>query len=353
MQIFQVGGAVRDSLMGLESKDRDWVVVGSTIPEMLEAGYRQVGADFPVFLHPDTQEEYALARQDRKAGAGYHGFSVTTNGVTLEEDLARRDLTINAMARSLEGQLIDPYDGQGDLAAKLLRHVGPAFSEDPLRILRVLRFQARFGPEWRIHLDTAALMEAMVAAGEAAALVPERIWKEIARALMEPHPELFVSNLARFGLLHQPSFKSYSTTGGPLLALANAAQQGASLPTRFALAFGSALHGKPQPGIPAEVLRVSVLFATTRGAQAAILEPHAHPEVVFDILQRACWFKENPFLEDLLAAWESLNLDTRPFRSAAHRALEVDTAAITSDMRPGPAVGRAIRDARIAAIRGA
>lgn len=353
MQIFQVGGSVRDNLLGIDSQDRDWVVVGATPAQMEARGFRQVGADFPVFLHPDTQDEYALARQERKAGNGYHGFEVTTDNVTLEEDLSRRDLTINAMARSLDGKLVDPFDGQADLAAKVLRHVGPAFSEDPLRILRVFRFQARFGPGWTIHPTTAELMTEMIARGEADHLVPERIWKEVARALMEPHPELFVSALARFGLLHHPPFKSYSTTQAPLASIARAAAQGATLPARFALAFGTKAHATPQPGIPLDVLRVSALFAEFQSIRRELLDPQGNPAVVMKLLQRTGWFKDLPVLDELMAAWCADGMDIAPLKAAAQRARAVDTAAISASMPPGPAVGEAINAARHAAILGA
>lgn len=193
MQTYLVGGAVRDELLGLEVKDRDWVVVGATPEEMLAKGFKQVGADFPVFLHPETREEYALARTERKQGRGYHGFSVySAPDVTLEEDLKRRDLTINAMARSEEGELVDPFDGFRDLKDHTLRHVSPAFAEDPLRILRTARFAARLSPlGFRVCDDTMRLMRQMVAEGEVDHLVPERVWQEIQRALHEHEPDTF------------------------------------------------------------------------------------------------------------------------------------------------------------------
>lgn len=203
MDIFLVGGAVRDSLLGLEPKERDWVVVGAT-PEQLEAqGYRQVGKDFPVFLHPDTHEEYALARTERKTAPGYHGFAVhAAPDVTLEEDLLRRDLTINAIAQTEDGQLIDPYNGQQDLADKLLRHVSPAFSEDPVRILRVARFAARFAHlGFTVAPETNQLMRDMVNAGEVDALVAERVWAETEKALSEQTPTRFFEILRDCGAL--------------------------------------------------------------------------------------------------------------------------------------------------------
>jgi tRNA nucleotidyltransferase (CCA-adding enzyme) len=190
MNIYLVGGAVRDQLLGQEPKERDWVVVGATVKEMQALGFRQVGKDFPVFLHPKTHEEYALARVERKVGRGYTGFEFeATPFVTLEEDLKRRDLTINAMAMTQDGTLIDPYHGKKDLENRLLRHVSPAFSEDPVRILRVARFAARF--DFKVAEETLLLMQKMVAQKEVDALVAERVWKEWERALSEPYPHRF------------------------------------------------------------------------------------------------------------------------------------------------------------------
>lgn len=203
MKRYLVGGAVRDRLLGVPFKERDWVVVGASPEEMLAAGFRPVGKDFPVFLHPQTQEEHALARTERKSGHGYHGFIFHTGpAVSLEEDLSRRDLTINAIAQDEDGALTDPYGGQRDLAARLLRHVSPAFAEDPVRILRVARFAARFAPlGFAVAAETLALMRRMVEAGEADHLVPERVWKETERALMEPRPAVFFETLQACGAL--------------------------------------------------------------------------------------------------------------------------------------------------------
>ena len=203
MQVYLVGGAVRDALLGLPVKERDWVVVGGTREELLRLKYREVGRDFPVFLHPDTHEEYALARRERKVAPGYRGFSVEFGPeVTLEEDLARRDLTINAMARSADGMLLDPYGGRRDLDARLLRHVSAAFIEDPVRILRVARFAARFAPlGFRVADDTLALMRSMVERNEVDALVPERVWQESEKALREPAASAFFKVLRECGAL--------------------------------------------------------------------------------------------------------------------------------------------------------
>ena len=203
MDIYLVGGAVRDKLLGFPYSECDWVVVGGTPEAMLEQGFTAVGKDFPVFLHPQTKEEYALARTERKTGPGYTGFAFySAPDVSLEEDLRRRDLTINAIAESDSGELIDPYQGQRDLQDKKLRHVSDAFGEDPVRILRVARFAARYQHlGFSVADDTMALMGQMVTQGEADHLVPERVWKELSRALGEPNPEIFVRVLRQCGAL--------------------------------------------------------------------------------------------------------------------------------------------------------
>jgi tRNA nucleotidyltransferase (CCA-adding enzyme) len=203
MQIYLVGGAVRDALLGLPVKERDWVVVGAVPEDLTRLGYRQVGRTFPVFLHPDTHEEYALARVERKTAPGYHGFETRFSpDVTLVEDLKRRDLTINAMARDASGALVDPYGGHADLERRVLRHVSDAFVEDPVRILRVARFAARYAPlGFSVAPQTLALMQQMVQSGEADALVPERVWQETAKALAEPAPQAFVAVLRAAGAL--------------------------------------------------------------------------------------------------------------------------------------------------------
>lgn len=203
MEIFLVGGAVRDEQLGLPVKERDWCVVGATPEEMTALGYRRVGKDFPVFLHPDSGEEYALARTERKTGPGYHGFEFRTSpDVTIEEDLARRDLTINAMARDADGVLIDPHCGVGDIESGTLRHVSDAFVEDPVRILRVAKFAARFhGRGFRVADETMALMSRIVAAGEADALVADRVWKETVDGLSGPDPQVYFTVLRDCGAL--------------------------------------------------------------------------------------------------------------------------------------------------------
>lgn len=269
MKIFQVGGAVRDELLGLEVKDRDYVVVGATPEQMVELGYRPVGKDFPVFLHPESQEEYALARTERKTAKGYKGFQVFTSpDVTLEEDLARRDLTINAIAQAEDGTLIDPYNGQVDIRDKILRHVSDAFIEDPVRILRAARFAARF-TEFTVAPETMRLMQDMVADGEVDALVPERVWQELAKGLMEAKPSRMFEVLRECGALKRimpeldrlwgvpqpPQHHPEIDTGMHVMMVIDyAAAQGYSLPVRFsALTHDLGKGTTPQDVLPRHI----------------------------------------------------------------------------------------------------
>jgi tRNA nucleotidyltransferase (CCA-adding enzyme) len=255
MNIYAVGGAIRDELLGVPVQDRDYVVVGATPEQMVVQGYRPVGKDFPVFLHPQTHEEYALARTERKTAAGYHGFQFFyAPDVTLEEDLARRDLTINAMAREvrpdgeLTGPIIDPFNGQADLQARLFRHVSDAFLEDPVRILRIARFAARF-VDFTVAPETLTLMRQMVADGEVDALVAERVWQEVSRGLMEKKPSRMFEVLrecgalarilpeidALFGVPQRADYHPEVDTGvHVMMVIDHAAQQGYALPVRFA-----------------------------------------------------------------------------------------------------------------------
>jgi tRNA nucleotidyltransferase (CCA-adding enzyme) len=264
VRIYIVGGAVRDELMGLPVQDRDHVVVGATPDEMLARGFQPVGKDFPVFLHPQTREEYALARTERKSGHGYKGFKVYASPeVTLEEDLRRRDLTINAMARDEQGTLIDPYSGQADITAKCLRHVSPAFAEDPVRIMRVARFAARF-PDFAVASETIELMRGMVESGEVDHLVPERVWQELSRGLMSQQPSRMLVVLREcgalsrllpevdrlFGVPQPPEHHPEVDTGlHAMLVIDWAAKQGFSLPVRFA----ALTHDLGKGGTPKEL----------------------------------------------------------------------------------------------------
>ena len=272
MNIYCVGGAVRDELLGLAIKDRDFVVVGSTVQAMLDAGYKPVGKDFPVFLHPKTHDEYALARTERKTAAGYKGFAVhAAPDVTLEQDLARRDLTINAIAKEVNthkkdghGKLIDPFNGIADIQAKILRHVSDAFAEDPVRILRTARFAARF-TEFTVAPETLALMRQMVAAGEVDALVSERVWQELSNGLMEQMPSRMFEVLRACGALQKilpeldklwgvpqpPQHHPEIDTGVHVMMVIDyAAKQGFSLPVRFA----ALVHDLGKGTTPADIL---------------------------------------------------------------------------------------------------
>lgn len=236
LKVYLVGGAVRDKLLGLRVKERDWVVVGSTPEAMLARGFVKVGRDFPVFLHPKTHEEYALARTERKTGKGYTAFQCYADpSVTLEEDLLRRDLTINAIARTKTGKLIDPYHGQRDLRKKILRHVSAAFAEDPVRILRVARFASRFC-DFKVHPATTKLMRQMLLAGEVAALVPERVWQELVRALGEICPSRFFAVLNSCGALPVlfPELASLATKKAAMAALKKIVSQTKDPWLRFA-----------------------------------------------------------------------------------------------------------------------
>ena len=253
MKRYVVGGAVRDALLGLPVVDRDWVVVGATPQEMTAAGFRPVGRDFPVFLHPETQEEHALARTERKSGRGYKGFTVYASPeVTLEEDLKRRDLTINAMAQDETGRVIDPFGGERDLRAGVLRHVSEAFAEDPLRVLRVARFAARFG--FRIADETLALMRRLVDQGEMQSLVAERVWQELSRGLAEPQPGRMFDALLQCGAQHallpelDPVFGDERARAALAGSLERAARADASVAERFAL-IACALGARCEPAV--------------------------------------------------------------------------------------------------------
>ncbi|WP_374585395.1 multifunctional CCA tRNA nucleotidyl transferase/2'3'-cyclic phosphodiesterase/2'nucleotidase/phosphatase [Pseudoduganella sp.] len=271
MKTYVVGGAVRDALLGLPVKDRDHVVVGATPEEMVRAGYRPVGKDFPVFLHPQTQEEYALARTERKTAPGYKGFVFhTSSDVTLEEDLVRRDLTINAIARDDDGVLVDPYHGQRDLQDRIFRHVSDAFAEDPVRILRLARFAARF-PDFRVAPETNALMQRMVREGEVDALVPERVWQEVARGLMEQKPSRMLQVLRDCGALSHilPELGDGSAIA-PVLDRAAALEL--ALPERFA----AMLYDQPLPQVEQASKRLKV---PTECRDLAVMTARDHASV--------------------------------------------------------------------------
>jgi tRNA nucleotidyltransferase (CCA-adding enzyme) len=342
---FVVGGVVRDELLGLPVADRDWVVVGATPEDMVRQGFRPVGRDFPVFLHPETHEEYALARTERKSGRGYRGFTVySAPDVTLEADLARRDLTINAMARDEAGRLIDPYGGEKDLRAGVLRHVSEAFEEDPVRILRVARFVARFG--FRIAPETLELMRRMVTSGEADHLVAERVWQEFSRGLMEPHPARMLEVLAECGLAQRllPELKNER------VALERAARAGVPLPVRFAVL----TWGLEEDAVRALCERLRAPNEDLELAQAAsrcrsLLGARTARELL-ELLRRADAIRRPERFAQLLGAARLADpeADLRPAERAFSAAAAVDAGAIA---RESPAdIGQRVEEAREQAI---
>jgi len=361
-----VGGAVRDHLLGLPVKDRDHVVVGATVEDMLRDGFQQVGRDFPVFLHPQTHEEYALARTERKSAHGYHGFVIHASPeVTLEEDLARRDLTINAIARDEStGALIDPYDGVRDVRDGVLRHVGPAFVEDPVRVLRLARFAARFG--FRVAPETQRLLEAMVASGEVDHLVPERVWQELSRGLLTARPDRMLEVLVTCGALPHllPGAVQAGTTEASA-ALMNAARREASLEERFAAWLAPSVDG-PQATAVANHLRAPVacrelLVLCVRLKVQVLACADAPPETLVRVLREADAWRRPERFERLLAVCADLAgvfdrhepSPRHPWADRLIAALQatgtVDTASIAR--RRPPDIAQAIEQARIEAVR--
>jgi tRNA nucleotidyltransferase (CCA-adding enzyme) len=357
MQIYTVGGWVRDRLLGRPHAegDRDWVVVGSTPVEMLALGFRPVGRDFPVFLHPQTHEEYALARTERKSAPGYRGFVVhAAPDVTLEQDLERRDLTINAMALDEAGNLVDPFGGQRDLQARVLRHVGPAFVEDPVRVLRLARFAARFA-DFSIAPETLALAHAIVQRGEADALVPERAWQELARGLMEARPSRMIEALARCGLLQRWA-PQLADRPEVLAALDRAAGRGLPLPARFAVLASGLPSAVSLEGLLAR-LRAdldSVQLARLLLELRAPLEHAATPLERLQVLERADAVRRPERFESLLVAFEALaDASAAGWRSALAAVRAIDAGAIASRHEDDPtAIARALREARLARLSG-
>ncbi len=366
MKAYRVGGCVRDALLGearrnsgdldaaLET-DRDWVVVGATPQQMIELGYRPVGKDFPVFLHPDTHEEYALARTERKTAPGYKGFEPhAAPDVTLEQDLARRDLTINAMALDEDGTLIDPFGGQRDLEAGVLRHVSPAFVEDPVRILRLARFAARF-PEFKVAPETADLMRSMVRNGEADALVPERVMQEISRGLMERKPSRMLNVLVSSGLIDR-LYAELEDLGPTSAALDRAAQRDLLLPVRFAVLASAARTPRAVADLLGK-LRVQQDAAQLARLLVELREQLANAKTstaIVDVLERADAFRRPERFELLLQAYETASEDSAErFRRALRAAAEVDAGALASLHRNDPGeIPRAVRQARVVAVGG-
>ncbi|QIL90327.1 multifunctional CCA addition/repair protein [Microbulbifer harenosus] len=397
MKIYLVGGAVRDKLLQRPIHERDWVVVGATEAEMLARGFRPVGKDFPVFLHPDSREEYALARTERKSGHGYGGFTVYASpDVTLEEDLQRRDLTVNAMAETPDGEIIDPYNGQADIRARKLRHVAPAFAEDPLRILRVARFAARYAPlGFSVADETMTLMQAMVDAGEVEHLVPERVWKEVSRALTEPRADIFIQVLRDCGALRvllpevdrlfgvpQPALHHPEIdTGDHILRALR--QAPADLPVRFAVLvhdLGKGItpdhvlpshRGHEAAGLPlvkAVCQRLRVPNPITALA-LGVCEYHLHchkafelrPQTILKLLRALDALRRPERFEQFLESCEAdargrLGLEDREYpqagylRAAREAAAGVDPQALMAQGFEGAQLGKALDRARLEAL---
>jgi tRNA nucleotidyltransferase (CCA-adding enzyme) len=404
MKIYTVGGAVRDGLLGLEVKDHDYVVVGATPEQMVQAGFRPVGKDFPVFLHPKTQEEYALARTERKTAPGYHGFVFhTAPDVTLEQDLVRRDLTINAIAQAEDGSLADPFGGVADLKARMFRHVSDAFAEDPVRILRLARFAARF-TDFTVAPETMTLMRHMVDEGEVDALVPERVWQEVSRGLMEARPSRMLAVLrecgalvrimpeldALWGVPQPPRHHPEIDTGIHVMQVIDyAAGQGFELPVRFAALMhdlGKGVtppeqwpkhHGHEGAGLPlietlCKRLRVpndcralAVMTAREHGNISRALELRAG--TIVKLFERCDGFRKPERFADMLRASEAdargrasdaVSFQDKPYPQApyllaaldAARAVNAGEVAQRFTERPD-LIPEAVRRARIAAVK--
>ncbi len=403
MKIYSVGGAVRDQLLGLPVADRDYVVIGATPEHMVAQGYKPVGKDFPVFLHPQTHEEYALARTERKTARGYHGFAFhAAPDVTLEQDLARRDLTINAIAQDEHGTLIDPHHGAADIQLRVLRHVSPAFAEDPVRILRLARFAARFASlGFTIADETLQLMRGMVAHGEADALVAERVWQELSRGLMEANPSRLFETLRDCGALarvlpevdalfgvpqtaaHHPEVDTFVHV---MMVIDYAARQHYALDVRFAalthdLGKGTTprdewprhiAHEERSVGlveklcerlrVPAECRDLALVMAKQHGNIHRAAE--LRPATIVQILQSADAFRKPERFARLLQACESdsrgrLGFNERPYpqaermAAALKAAAAVDSGAIAKQHSEPTRIKDAIHQARVAGVRAA
>lgn len=397
-QIYLVGGAVRDKLLGLPVKDKDWVVVGSSPDELMAQGFLPVGRDFPVFLHPQTHEEYALARTERKISKGYAGFAFDTSSqVSLEDDLSRRDLTINAMAEDSSGSLIDPFGGQKDLQNKILRHVSPAFAEDPVRILRTARFAARYG--FQVAPETMCLMKSMVENGEVSALVPERVWQEISRGLMEKTPSKMFAVLKECGALAVILPEINALYGVPqradyhpeidcavhtLMAVDYAAQHNFSLPERYATLthdLGKALtppdilpkhHGHEKAGIepvkalnkrlnvPKDCAKLALLVVENHGLFHSISELRA--ATIVDILHKTDAFRQPEKFISTVKIGIADTRGRRTFENAPYPQFDhwqeilkicqaIDIQSIIQRVTEKSQIPEKIRQARIAAVK--
>jgi tRNA nucleotidyltransferase (CCA-adding enzyme) len=404
MKTYLVGGAVRDRLLGIPGGDNDYVVVGETVQSMLDAGFRQVGRDFPVFLHPQTGEEYALARTERKSARGHTGFAVHADpSVTLEQDLERRDFTINAIAQNEAGELVDPFGGARDIQARLLRHVGPAFVEDPLRVLRAARFMARFAPlGFRVADETMALMRQMVDSGELAELTAERVWQELGRALASPQPSAFLRTLrgcgalaavlpevdALYGVPQRAEYHPEVDTGAHIELVCDMAA--ALAPADAVIGFAALTHdlGKaltPEEELPKHLMhehrglkplrvlceRLKVPAEHRQLAEIACREHlnvhrllELRDKTVHDLLARCDAFRKPARIAQLAIVCEAdkrgrAGLQEQPYPQAAEllrlhaAARAVRSDAIAAEGLQGPDFGEALRKARIAAIHAA
>ncbi|MGQ0751868.1 MAG: multifunctional CCA tRNA nucleotidyl transferase/2'3'-cyclic phosphodiesterase/2'nucleotidase/phosphatase [Betaproteobacteria bacterium] len=360
MKIYTVGGAVRDELLGLPVKDRDYVVVGATPEAMVKLGFKPVGREFPVFLHPKTHEEYALARTERKVARGYHGFEFyAAPDVTLEQDLARRDLTINALARDESGVLIDPFNGMADLEAGILRHVSPAFAEDPVRILRVARFAARHG--FAVAPETLALMRRMVESGEADALVPERVWQELSHGLMEKKPSRMFRVLRECGALARivPEIDALIERSGAEMLNAPdvVAEQERALETRFA-ALARALDPLAVESLagrlkaPAACRELAMLAA--RHGNVIVDAKELDADALLDVLERTDAWRRPQRFSDLVAAVLAAEPETEPVQALLERAVQagaaVDGGAIAREAASADEIRQRLHSARREAV---
>lgn len=397
MDIYQVGGCVRDRLLGLPVKDHDWVVVGADAKAMLAQGFRPVGKDFPVFLHPQTHEEYALARTERKTAPGYHGFAFyAAPDVSLEADLQRRDLTINAMAQTENGEIIDPFGGQQDLQAGILRHVSPAFAEDPVRVLRLARFAARFG--FQVADDTKQLITEMIAAGELDHLVAERVWQETAKALSENTPSRFFYTLREvgalsilfpeidrlFGVPQHPKWHPEVDTGVHVMLVLDEA---AKLSDDLAVRFAALCHDLGKGETPADILpshqghearsiqlteqmcqRLKVpKELQTLAVKVAELHTEVHrlfelpAENILQVFEKLDSFRRpQRFAQFMLAGeadfrgrpgYQDAEMPTKAvFEACFAAAAEVKTDAFVKAGLQGPAIAEALKKARLQAI---
>lgn len=365
MKIFAVGGVIRDQLLGLPSADADYVVVGSTPKEMIDLGFTPVGSDFPVFLHPKTHEEYALARTERKTGKGYKGFAFHADpDVTLEEDLARRDLTINAMAQEIDsngnrfGPIIDPYGGQIDLKNKTFKHVSPAFVEDPLRILRVARFAARFST-FELHPETIQLLRQMVEAGELKDLVAERVWQEISRGLMEKCPSRMLAVLQQVNavrdvlprdLLEEAAFDNTEKD------IDLAASKDFSLPLRFAalmshVDFELAKEWHEKLRVPLEERGYAEIFRIWRH-QYAHLSTELNAQKMMLFFDRADLWRKPLRIDQILGLADVIGLNTQTWREAINVVQKIDAGEIAKSLigQSGEQIKKAVYEARLRAV---